>query len=341
MQTKISENQNMEHVAVDLENNIWKTYCGNSTPPQFGYFNDEVTATVPQEAILGRTICYIVGAVVVHEGRVLMMRESKRSCRGKWYLPAGKVEGNESLEEAVVREVLEETGLHFEPSSIVCIDSQAMSWFRFTFVGAITGGKIKSLQEQDEESMEAGWFTPDEVSTSLIVRGQDVHPLISVGLKWYENHQKKAICRLMPVKNPHKHIIVRLVVVKRLQEGGKKSLHCVLSKNTANNSCPCFPYKVISNGYGANVIAVINGIMRDINDGIAFNTLGYLKVEHTGKPLRVADGLCLIVLVEIFIPVQNGILTDKYQWFELEENNLRDNIWELMESRGCVKLGLH
>ncbi len=53
-----------------------------------------------------------VGAVVVNRAaRVLLVRRARAPNRGAWTLPGGRVEGNESLECAIVREVREETGL--------------------------------------------------------------------------------------------------------------------------------------------------------------------------------------------------------------------------------------
>jgi ADP-ribose pyrophosphatase YjhB (NUDIX family) len=53
-----------------------------------------------------------VGAVVVDRaGRVLLVRRARPPNQGAWTLPGGRVEGTESLESAVVREVREETGL--------------------------------------------------------------------------------------------------------------------------------------------------------------------------------------------------------------------------------------
>lgn len=46
---------------------------------------------------LFHNVCYIVCGVVVEGGRVLMVQEAKPSCRGKWYLPAGRMERNESI----------------------------------------------------------------------------------------------------------------------------------------------------------------------------------------------------------------------------------------------------
>ena len=45
---------------------------------------------------------YIVCAVVVEENKVLVIQEAKLTCSGMWYLPAGRMERNETI---VVREV--------------------------------------------------------------------------------------------------------------------------------------------------------------------------------------------------------------------------------------------
>lgn len=47
---------------------------------------------------IGKTVCYIVAAVIIEKDKILMVQEAKKSCRGKWYLPAGRVELAESLD---------------------------------------------------------------------------------------------------------------------------------------------------------------------------------------------------------------------------------------------------
>ena len=46
---------------------------------------------------MGFNVCYIVCGVVIVDGKVLMIQEAKPSCRGQWYLPAGRMEKNESI----------------------------------------------------------------------------------------------------------------------------------------------------------------------------------------------------------------------------------------------------
>ncbi len=52
-----------------------------------------------------------VGGVVVRSGAVLLVKRAAEPLAGQWSLPGGAVEVGETLEEAVVRELQEETGL--------------------------------------------------------------------------------------------------------------------------------------------------------------------------------------------------------------------------------------
>jgi mutator protein MutT len=52
-----------------------------------------------------------VGAVAVDDDRLLLIRRGKAPGAGRWSIPGGRVEAGETLAEAVVRELAEETGL--------------------------------------------------------------------------------------------------------------------------------------------------------------------------------------------------------------------------------------
>lgn len=62
-----------------------------------------------------------VGAVVERGDQLLLVRRGRGAAAGQWSVPGGRVEGGETLVEAVVREVREETGL-----DIVC--GEALGW---------------------------------------------------------------------------------------------------------------------------------------------------------------------------------------------------------------------
>ncbi len=59
-----------------------------------------------------------VAAVIIEDNAVLLVKHRKAG-REYWMLPGGGVDYGESLHEALVRELLEETGLRIEPGDLV------------------------------------------------------------------------------------------------------------------------------------------------------------------------------------------------------------------------------
>jgi 8-oxo-dGTP diphosphatase len=60
-----------------------------------------------------------VGAVVIDGSKVLLVRRGNEPLKGEWSLPGGALELGETLQQGVVREVREETGLVVVPAGIV------------------------------------------------------------------------------------------------------------------------------------------------------------------------------------------------------------------------------
>ena len=62
-----------------------------------------------------------VGAVIFRGGEVLLVRRGQEPAKGSWSLPGGLVELGEGLEAALVREVMEETGLFVKVLGITAV----------------------------------------------------------------------------------------------------------------------------------------------------------------------------------------------------------------------------
>ena len=60
-----------------------------------------------------------VGAVIVQDGQVLIVKRKFEPLAGQWSLPGGGVELGETLEDSIVREMLEETGLDIEVGPVI------------------------------------------------------------------------------------------------------------------------------------------------------------------------------------------------------------------------------
>jgi ADP-ribose pyrophosphatase YjhB (NUDIX family) len=65
-----------------------------------------------------------VGGAVVRDRRLLFIRRASRHGRGNWQLPGGFIEPDETIEQAVVREVLEETGVVAEVDAVLALRSR-------------------------------------------------------------------------------------------------------------------------------------------------------------------------------------------------------------------------
>uniref|UniRef100_A0A8C3PRP3 Nudix hydrolase domain-containing protein n=1 Tax=Calidris pygmaea TaxID=425635 RepID=A0A8C3PRP3_9CHAR len=89
---------------------------------------------------LGKNVCYVVLAVLFNEeDGVLLVQEAKAECRGKWYLPAGRMEPGESIVAAMRREVKEETGLECQPLTLLALEERGPAWIRYAFLARPTG----------------------------------------------------------------------------------------------------------------------------------------------------------------------------------------------------------
>jgi 8-oxo-dGTP diphosphatase len=78
------------------------------------------TREYPERPIVG------VGAVIVDDGKVVLIKRRYEPLKGQWSLPGGGVEIGETLEAAVAREMLEETGLEVMVGPVIEVFDRIM-----------------------------------------------------------------------------------------------------------------------------------------------------------------------------------------------------------------------
>jgi 8-oxo-dGTP diphosphatase len=110
-----------------------------------------------------------VSAAIFRDGRVLIVRRGRPPARGLYTLPGGGVEVGETLADAVIREVREETGLAIAPLALVGFreaiarDAAGRVERHFVilpFAARFIGGEIAL----NEELAEADWREPAELA---------------------------------------------------------------------------------------------------------------------------------------------------------------------------------
>jgi ADP-ribose pyrophosphatase len=108
-----------------------------------------------------------VGGVVVRDGSVLLIRRGKEPLRGRWVVPGGTVELGETLEEALVREMEEETGLVVEPLEVLTVfdrierDGERVSYHCVIvdFLCRWRSGEAKAASD----ALEVAWAEPGDL----------------------------------------------------------------------------------------------------------------------------------------------------------------------------------
>lgn len=103
-------------------------------------------------------------AVIEHEGKVLAgQRSAALSFPLKWEFPGGKVENNETDEEALAREIKEELDLEIEILHRLPETSKDQGWREIILVPFICN--LKSFQITLTEHEQILWLTPAELSS--------------------------------------------------------------------------------------------------------------------------------------------------------------------------------
>jgi ADP-ribose pyrophosphatase YjhB (NUDIX family) len=116
-----------------------------------------------------------VAAVIFEDGRVLLQR---RDDTGRWGLPGGGVEPGESVRQAVIREVREETGLLVEPIRLIGVysdpvhhqvvtypDGNIIHYVSTVFECVVHGGALAC----GDESLALDWFDPDTLPEDMML----------------------------------------------------------------------------------------------------------------------------------------------------------------------------
>ncbi|MFW9848457.1 MAG: NUDIX hydrolase [Candidatus Thorarchaeota archaeon] len=107
-----------------------------------------------------------VGAVVFGKSGILLVRRFKEPAKGFWSVPGGGVEVGETQEEAVVREVLEETGVHctilkfLSTYDIIIPDKNGEIEYHFLLNHYLAKANSEEIHREVPEA-EVSWFSFD------------------------------------------------------------------------------------------------------------------------------------------------------------------------------------
>ena len=118
-----------------------------------------------------------VGAIVLHEGRVLLVKRGRAPGLDLWSVPGGLVELGETTVEAACREVAEETGLKVRIAGVVGLldrvtrDSEGRVRYHWVLVDYLAVPESTETLRAGSDAAEVRWVTIDEVERLPITEG--------------------------------------------------------------------------------------------------------------------------------------------------------------------------
>src|SRR5215469_16983833 len=112
-----------------------------------------------------------VGAVALDGDRVLLVRRGQRPAAGRWSIPGGRVEAGETLAEAVVRELREETGLEGVCEALVGWVERMGDGYHYVILDFFVTVVGDSDPVGGDDAAEAAWVSLFDVAELTLVEG--------------------------------------------------------------------------------------------------------------------------------------------------------------------------
>ena len=93
----------------------------------------------------------VVAAAIIKDGKLLLTQRGYGEFKDKWEFPGGKIEQNETQEEAIKREIKEELNISINPEKFLCVVDHDYNTFHLTmnvYVCSILEGHVNLLEHE-------------------------------------------------------------------------------------------------------------------------------------------------------------------------------------------------
>jgi len=117
----------------------------------------------PKQPLVG------VGALIVENGRAVLIKRGKAPLLGEWSIPGGMLELGETLRQGAEREALEETGLVVRAAELLGVfdrvvpDAGGNVLYHYVLIDFLCE-KVSGELQAGADAADARWFTPEEAA---------------------------------------------------------------------------------------------------------------------------------------------------------------------------------
>lgn len=130
----------------------------------------------------------IVGGIIEKDNKILMVKEAKKKCYGKWNVPAGHLEEGETICEGAIREIFEETGCKVRLKNVLPIMSKDIENTTLIIITFTTELIEENISFNQEEILDVKWISKKELINMTDKELRD-EKRIKITLKMFEENK--------------------------------------------------------------------------------------------------------------------------------------------------------
>ncbi|KAJ1347189.1 putative nudix hydrolase 1 [Parelaphostrongylus tenuis] len=290
---------------------------------------------------------YVAAGIILRgegsETEVLLIQEAKKTCYGKWYMPAGRVEAGETLENAVKREVREESGYVCDVIELLSLEVQGSGWYRFSFYCEIVSGDLKT--QPNEESLGAQWWSVDEVlGKKLQLRVKDFLPLLEQGLA-YRNAQHTDVPRILPLNINIPGLFIEFMIVRHSLDGSR--IEVLVHKSIKNEQMLTEhdqPFPTVEFGFEYFFAMVVSKVYRHLLEeggNVVFAPSHVVRLKCHPNPIQsLAHGLSVRLYCQHKKSATKAVIrSPRYHWIPVDDKSIRRQLYmEKYQYRPSLKM---
>ena len=105
----------------------------------------------------------IAGCLIEKNNKFLMVKEAKKKCYGQWNFPAGHLEENETIKEAAIREVFEETGCKVKLTGVLPIVHEHIKDENAIMIRFVAKIEKENIVFNENEILDVKWIDIDDI----------------------------------------------------------------------------------------------------------------------------------------------------------------------------------
>jgi len=127
-----------------------------------------------------------VGAVIIDDSRVVLVKRGHPPLEGEWSIPGGVLEVGEMLRDAVVREAWEETGMIIEPGELLGVydrvlrDENGHTLYHYVLIDFLCH-RVRGELTAAGDAAEARWVTAEDVGKLFLQK--DTAEVVRLGFE--------------------------------------------------------------------------------------------------------------------------------------------------------------